>query len=153
MKVLKVKKLREDAILPQRAHATDSGLDLFAAEDVVIWYKEHKLIPTGIAIELEPGYEAQVRSKSGLALKQGAFVLNSPGTVDHGYQGEVGVILFNTSGTEVVKIKKGQKIAQLVIQKVELPEVIEVDEIYNEGTDRGDGGFGSTGLTINDFIG
>lgn len=153
MKVLKVKKLREDVVLPQRAHSTDSGLDLFAAEDVVIWYGEQKLVPTGIAIELEPGYEAQVRSKSGLALKDGLFVLNSPGTVDHGYQGEVGVILYNTSRTKVAQIKKGQKIAQLVIQKVELPEVIEVDEIYNEGTDRGDGGFGSTGLTVNDYIG
>ncbi len=200
MKVLKVKKLREDAILPQRAHSTDSGLDLFAAEDEVLWYGDHKLIKTGIAIELEPGYEAQVRSKSGIALKQGVFVLNSPGTVDCGYQGEkliktgiaielepgyeaqvrsksgialkqgvfvlnspgtvdcgyqgeIGVILFNTSRTEVVKIKKGQKIAQLVVQKVELPEVVEVDEIYSENSDRGDGGFGSTGLTDNDCIG
>ena len=153
MKVLKVKKLREDAILPQRAHSTDSGLDLFAAEDEVLWYGDHKLIKTGIAIELEPGYEAQVRSKSGIALKKGVFVLNSPGTVDCGYQGEIGVILFNTSRTEVVKIKKGQKIAQLVVQKVELPEVVEVDEIYSENSDRGDGGFGSTGLTDNDCIG
>lgn len=146
MKVLEVKKLREDAILPQRAHTTDSGLDLFAAEDVIIWYGEQKLIPTGISIELEPGYEAQVRSKSGLALKEGLFVLNSPGTVDYGYQGEVGVILFNTSRTKVAQIKKGQKIAQLVVQKVELPEVVEVSEVYDEGSDRGDGGFGSTGL-------
>lgn len=153
MQILKVKKLSPDAILPQRAHSTDSGLDLFASQDIVLWHGDRQLVPTGIAIELEPGYEAQVRSKSGLALKQGVFVLNSPGTVDHGYQGEVGVIMYNTSKTEVVKIKKGQKIAQLVIQKVELPEVIEVSEIYVDGTDRGDGGFGSTGLNDRECTG
>lgn len=149
MKVLKVKRLTKDALLPERAHITDSGLDLFASEDVTIWYGEQKLIPTGIAIELEPGYEAQVRSKSGLALKNGVFVLNSPGTVDHGYKGEVGVILFNTSREHVYNVKKGQKIAQLVVQKVELPMVEEVDEIYATGTDRDSGGFGSTGLESN----
>lgn len=153
MKVLKVKKLREDAILPQRAHATDSGLDLFAAEDVVVWMGGKELVKTGIAIELEPGYEAQIRSKSGIALNNGVFVLNSPGTIDHGYEGEIGVILLNTSRTHIFKVKKGQKIAQLVIQKVELPQVMEVSEIYSDGTDRGDGGFGSTGLTENDCIG
>lgn len=145
MKQLKVKRLTEDAILPEKAHLTDSGFDLFSTEEVTLWAGDRLLIHTGIAIELEPGYEAQVRSKSGLALKEGLMVLNSPGTVDCGYKNEVGVILFNGSKHNY-KIKKGQKIAQLVIQKVELPEIIEVDEIYPEGTDRDMGGFGSTGL-------
>lgn len=145
MNTLKVKRLNGEAKLPERAHSTDSGLDLFSLDRHVIWPGERKLVGTGIAIELEPGYEAQVRTKSGLALKQGLIVANSPGTVDHGYANEVGVILMNV-GKEVIHIEKHQKIAQLVVQKVELPQVVEVDEIYVEGSDRGLGGFGSTGL-------
>ena len=145
--MLKVKKLHENAILPTRSHATDSGLDLYCLEDIVLWPGDRTLVKTGIAIELEPGFEAQVRSKSGLALKSGIMVLNSPGTVDCGYKNEIGVILFNTNkGSEVFKLSAGSKIAQLVIARVELPEVVEVDEIYPEGTDRDMGGFGSTGL-------
>lgn len=149
MKILKVKKLRDDAIIPQKAHLTDSGFDLFTVEDIILWPGDTMLAKTGIAIELEPGYEAQVRSKSGLALKSGIVVLNSPGTVDCGYKNEVGVILHNTNkagSDKVFKAKAGTKIAQMVIQKVELPEIIEVDEIYPEGTERDMGGFGSTGL-------
>lgn len=144
MKPLKVKKLHPDAIIPQRAHVTDSGMDLYSTETITLWSGHPTLVHTGIAIELEPGYEAQVRSKSGLALKNGLFVLNSPGTVDHNYSGEIGVIIYNGGPTNY-KVEKGQKIAQLVIQKVELPEVVEVEEVYKDGTERGDGGFGSTG--------
>lgn len=145
--MLKVKKLHKNAILPTRSHATDSGLDLYCLEDIVLWPGDRMLVKTGIAIELEPGFEAQVRSKSGLALKSGIMVLNSPGTVDCGYKNEIGVILFNTNkGSEVFKLSAGSKIAQLVIARVELPEVVEVDEIYPEGSDRDIGGFGSTGL-------
>lgn len=149
MEKLKVKRLDPNAKLPTRAHATDSGLDLYCLEDIVIWPGQRQLVRTGIAVELEPGYEAQVRSKSGLALKSGIMVLNSPGTVDCGYKNEIGVILFNTcsaNGSDIFKLSAGSKIAQLVIQKVELPVVEEVDEIYIEGTDRDMGGFGSTGL-------
>lgn len=145
---LKVKKLHEDALLPEKAHKYDSGFDLFALEDTVIPPGERVLVKTGIAIELAPGYEAQVRSKSGLALKEGVIVLNSPGTVDCGYSNEVGVILWNTypRGEYVVKAKS--KIAQLVIAKVELPEIEEVTgELYAKlDNERGLGGFGSTGL-------
>lgn len=144
MKELKVKRLNPEAKLPTRAHATDSGLDLYALETVTLWSHAQTLVHTGIAIELKPGFEAQVRSKSGLALKNGLFVLNSPGTVDHNYSGEIGVIIYNGGPTNY-KVEKGQKIAQLVIQKVELPEVVEVEEVYKDGTERGDGGFGSTG--------
>lgn len=147
MKTIKIKRLVPTALLPERANPTDA-LDLFQTNDtdVVIKAGERALIHTGIAIELEPGYEAQIRSKSGLALKKGLMVLNSPGTIDYAYDKEIGVILFNTSKEDVV-IEKGTKVAQMVINKVELPEVVEVDEIYElmYPTARRDG-FGSTGL-------
>lgn len=147
MKTLRVKRLSPTAILPQRAHDTDSGLDLFCDESVLVRAGNRALVHTNIAIELEPGYEGQVRSKSGLALNKGLMVLNSPGTIDAPYRGEVGVIIFNTTGGDVL-IEKGTKIAQLVIQKVELPPVEEIDELSD--TERGAGGFGSTGLTVSD---
>ena len=131
---------------PEYAYNSDSGFDLRSTEDVWIFSGDRKLIPTGLRFDIPDGYEIQVRSKSGLALKQGLMVLNSPGTVDSGYQGEIKVILFNTS-KENIKIEKGQKIAQAVICPVvngKWVNLIKVEEIGEK--DRNDKGFGSTGL-------
>ncbi|NJO45532.1 MAG: dUTP diphosphatase [Oscillatoriales cyanobacterium RM1_1_9] len=143
---LKVIKLNPDAILPHYAHAGDAGLDLFALEDRAIAPGESQLIPTGIAIELVPGTEAQVRPRSGLALKHQITVLNTPGTVDAGYRGEIGVILIN-HGKTIFQVTPGMKIAQLVIAAVLQVELMEVSQISE--TTRGAGGFGSTGMTMN----
>jgi dUTP pyrophosphatase len=118
-------------------------MDLYSAIDDVIKPHEIKLIPTGIKVAVPIGYEAQVRPKSGIALKNGVTVLNTPGTVDAGYRGEVGVILINF-GKENFEIKKNMKIAQMVIAKVEHAKINEVKEL--DITARGAGGFGSTGL-------
>lgn len=141
---LKVTKLEHSAILPKYVHPDDSGLDLSAVEDLEIPSGESKLIPTGIAIELPPNTEAQIRPKSGLALKHQITVLNTPGTIDEGYRGEIGVILIN-HGKNSFKVTKGMKIAQMVIAPVIRVEVEEVEQLSN--TSRGTGGFGSTGLT------
>lgn len=141
--VIKVKKLHEDAKLPVYANKFgDSGADVFAIDNYSIAPGERALVKTGIAIVLPDGYECQVRSKSGLALKRGLMVLNSPGTVDNGYRGEVGVILYNTSN-ETQHIEKGDKVAQLVFVPVQQSLFIEVYEM--DETSRGAGGYGSTG--------
>jgi len=140
--ILKVKKLSDDAIMPSYAHPGDAGLDLFAAEDAEIGPGESRLVRTGVCIELPRGTEGQVRPRSGLALKHAVTVLNSPGTVDEGYRGEVGVILIN-HGKSVFKVTKGMKIAQMVVARVERVDVVEAGELG--ATRRGEGGFGSTG--------
>jgi len=142
--ILKVKKLSADAVLPHYAHPGDAGLDLFANERVEIASGESKTIKTGIAMELSPGTEAQVRPRSGLAAKHQITVLNAPGTVDAGYRGEVCVILIN-HGKNVFVVEKGTKIAQMVIQSVLTAEVMETAELSD--TARSTGGFGSTGYT------
>lgn len=146
-KVVKFKKLNPDAILPDYAHVGDAGMDLYSVEDLVIEPLTWKLVKTGLACELPNGTEGQVRSKSGIALKNGVFVLNTPGTVDENYRGEIGVILYNLNTKESFVIKKGQKIAQYVIANVEYVDTIEVETL--DETDRGEGGFGSTGLGKN----
>ena len=140
---LKVKKLHSSAILPQYAHPNDAGLDLFAVEEQTLEPGESQLIPTGISIELPPGTEAQVRPRSGLALKHQITVLNTPGTIDAGYRGEIGVILINHGKTQF-KVSPGMKIAQLVIASVIHAEIEAVEQLSS--TKRGDNGFGSTGL-------
>ncbi|MBU5315907.1 dUTP diphosphatase [Clostridium bornimense] len=142
MEVLKIKKLNEDAIIPFYAHPGDAGLDLFSVEEVTIEPGKRQLVATGISIELPKNTEAQVRPRSGLALKYGVTVLNSPGTIDEGYRGEIKVILIN-HGEEAFKINRGDKIAQMVIMPV-LTVGIEEVEILND-SERGEGGFGSTG--------
>lgn len=140
----KVTKLHKDAKLPVYANEkSDSGADVFSIDNYTLQPGERKLIKTGIAIALPDRYECQVRSKSGLALKKGLMVLNSPGTVDNGYRGEIGVILYNASN-ETQLIEKGDKIAQLVIVQVEQTQFIEVNKLP-EDTSRGESGFGSTG--------
>ena len=131
---------------PSYAYPSDSGFDLRASEEVILKANSRALIPTGIRLDISDSYEVQIRSKSGLALNQGLFVLNSPGTIDSGYQGEIKVILFNTTN-EVVKIGKGQKIAQAVLCPVlngNWVDLIEVKDISPK--DRNDNGFGSTGI-------
>lgn len=143
-KIVKFKKLNKDAIIPDYAHAGDAGMDLYSIQDDVIEPFSWKLIPTGLACELPEGTEGQVRSKSGIALKNGVFVLNTPGTVDENYRGEIGVVLYNLNAKEPFVIKKGQKIAQYVINSIEYVDTIEVEQL--DTTSRGEGGFGSTGL-------
>jgi len=135
-----------DSVDPKYAYESDSGFDLYSVEDKWIHPFDRVLIPTGLHIDIPEGYEIQVRSKSGLALKQGLMVLNSPGTVDQGYTGELQVILFNTTNQKV-KIEKGQKIAQAVFAPVVSGKwitLINSDSIKDK--DRSDNGFGSTGL-------
>jgi dUTP pyrophosphatase len=140
--ILKVKRLATDAILPSYAHPGDAGLDLFSNEHVPIGPGETRLIKTGISIELPENTEGQVRPRSGLALKHQVTVLNSPGTIDAGYRGEVGVILIN-HGRETFVAEKGMKIAQMLIKPVVTVVVQEVSGLSD--TRRGQGGFGSTG--------
>jgi len=140
---LKVKRIHEDAILPNYAHYNDAGLDLYSIEEKVINPTESALIRTGIKIELPFQTEAQIRPRSGLALKNGITVLNTPGTIDEGYRGEIGIILIN-HGKEVFKVEKGMKIAQMVVKPVWKVDVEEVEEL-SEAL-RGDKGFGSTGV-------
>lgn len=165
---LKIKKLNSDAIIPTRANPTDSGADLYSCLDgvsTVIYPFSRKLIPTGIAIELpEPvvldftssegwargglriQWEAQVRSKSGRALNEGLFVLNSPGTIDYGYSGELRIILYNST-YNAVTILHHEKIAQLVLCPIVVP-VLEEVAVMSVNQDRGDHGFGSSGLYL-----
>lgn len=147
-KIVKFKKLNPDAIIPDYAHEGDAGMDLYSIQDAIIEPLSWKLIPTGLACELPQGTEGQVRSKSGIALKNGVFVLNTPGTIDENYRGEIGVILYNLNTKTPYEIKKGQKIAQYVINQVEYVETIEITEELSS-TARGDGGFGSSGLGKN----
>ena len=131
---------------PEYAYESDSGFDLRSTEEIWVQANNRKLIPTGLRFDIPLGYEIQVRSKSGLALNQGLMVLNSPGTVDSGYQGEIKVIIFNTTN-ERIKIEKGQKIAQAVLCPVlcgKWVDLIKVDNIDEK--DRNDNGFGSTGI-------
>lgn len=146
-KIVKFKKLHKDAIIPDYAHAGDAGMDLYSIQDDVIEPLSWKLIPTGLACELPAGTEGQVRSKSGIALKNGVFVLNTPGTVDENYRGEIGVVLYNLNTKQPFVITKGQKIAQYVINTIDYVDTIEVNEL--DSTSRGEGGFGSTGLGQN----
>ena len=140
-----VKVLRTDpaAQLPVYAHPGDAGMDVRSIEGVTLSPGARALIHTGLVLMLPPNAEAQVRPRSGLALKHGVTVLNTPGTIDAGYRGEVGVILINL-GTEPFVVEKGMKIAQLVVSPVAQAEIVEVTSV--DETDRGAGGFGSTGV-------
>ena len=145
--LLKIKKTKDatDLPLPQYMSTGAAGMDLFANvhESIDIKPSEIKLIPTGIQIQLPSGYEAQIRPRSGLALNYGITLLNTPGTIDSDYRGEIKLILINF-GNKDFTVKRGQRIAHMIINKIELPQIIEVTEL-NE-TDRGPSGFGHTGL-------
>jgi dUTP pyrophosphatase len=145
-KNIQIELLNEDAVFPEYAYPTDSGFDLYSTEEVKLTPFGRALVPTGLKLSFDIGYEIQVRPKSGLALKQGITVLNTPGTVDSGYNGEIMVIVFNTNQTEFT-IPKGMKIAQAVLCPVVNGKYVNlqlVDKIENK--DRGSNGFGSTGI-------
>lgn len=140
---VKFRKTDPSATLPSYAHPGDAGMDLCSVEELVIPRGERRLVRTGLAMRLPPGYEAQVRPRSGLALKKGVTVLNSPGTIDEGYRGEIGVILVNL-GDEPFGVCKGDRIAQMVVAPCARAEIALVSEL--DSTERGVGGFGSTGV-------
>ncbi|HZX44465.1 MAG TPA: dUTP diphosphatase [Candidatus Nanoarchaeia archaeon] len=139
---VKIQRIKDNAAIPKYAHPGDAGVDLFSTEEYLLKPGQRVLVSTGIKIAVPDGYEAQVRPRSGLALKYGISVCNTPGTVDSGYRGEVGCIVINL-GNEDFKIEKGSKIAQMVFNKIEHAEFEEVTEL--DATKRGEGGFGSTG--------
>jgi len=139
---VKIKRLSPHATLPSRQHSYDAGYDVTAVEETVVPAGKWTLVKTGIAVELPGEMEIQVRSRSGLALKYGIFCLNAPGTVDAGYRNEIGVILANFSEEDFL-IHRGDRIAQLIFQTPRHPELVEVDDLSD--SDRGLGGFGSTG--------
>lgn len=133
----------KDLPLPKKAYEGDAGMDLLSAEDLLIDPGERALISTGIAIEIPPGYAGFVQPRSGLAIKHGIGVVNSPGLIDSNYRGEIKVILINMDKEARYKIKRADKIAQLVIKKVESPTFVVVDELND--SKRGKNGFGSSG--------
>lgn len=140
---LQVLRLDQELPLPRYAHEGDAGMDLMSAEDLTLQPGERTAVPTGIALAIPAGYAGFVLPRSGRALKEGLGVANAPGLIDSGYRGEVKVIAVNLDPRSTIDIKRGEKIAQLVIQKVEQAEVLGIEEL--DATDRGEGGFGSTG--------
>ena len=141
LKVL-IKRLDPSVPLPSYAKGGDAGADLTTTIDVTLAPGQRTLVPTGLSIALPDGYVALVHPRSGLAIKHGITLVNTPGTIDAGYRGEIACILIN-HGTESVNFQKGDRIAQLVTQKVERADFVEVEELPGSG--RGNGGFGSTG--------
>lgn len=138
-----ITRLDPELPLPRYAKGGDAGADIVSRIDITLAPGERALVPTGIAIALPDGYVALVHPRSGLAIKHGVTMVNAPGTVDAGYRGELQVILINHDRSESVSFKRGDRIAQLVIQRVERAEFVEVHELPGSG--RGTGGFGSTG--------
>ena len=139
-----VKRLRADLPLPQYARASDAGLDLRAAERVVLEPGARALVGTGLAVAIPPGCAGLVLPRSGLALRHGVTVLNAPGLIDAGYRGEIMVLLVNHDPRATATLERGERVAQLVVQTVAPVQLVEVDEL--PPSDRGVGGFGSTGV-------
>ena len=140
---IRLKRLDKGLPLPQRAHRGDAGADLYAAQDLTLAPGERALVGTGIALALPLGTVGLVHPRSGLAAKHGLSVVNTPGTIDADYRGEIKVCLINHDLHEPIEISRGMRIAQLVIQRVELVDFAEVDDL--DDTERGAGGYGSTG--------
>ena len=141
---LKIKRLDKSVELPQYAYRGDAGLDLRASEPVSLKPFERKLVSTGLAIEIPDGYAGFVQPRSGLAIKKGLSLVNTPGLIDAHYRGELKIILINLDAHKTIELELGERIAQLVIQKVALVDLVEVEELSE--TDRGEGGFGSSGV-------
>lgn len=139
-----IKRLDPGLPLPTYAHEGDAGLDLYAAEDVTLQPLERGLVGTGVAVALPAGHAGFVQPRSGLALKRGLSLVNTPGLIDCHYRGEIKLIAINLDPREPLTITRGEKVAQLVIQRVEQATLVEVDDLGD--TARGDGGFGSTGV-------
>jgi len=145
---LAVVRLDRDLPLPSRAHDGDAGVDLYSAEDLDLPPGRRALVGTGIAIAIPHGMVGLVHPRSGLAARVGLSIVNSPGTIDAGYRGEIKVALINLDPSTPITIRRGDRIAQLLVQRVELPELVEVasfDEAGLADTTRGDGGHGSSG--------
>lgn len=141
---LAIRRLDPSLPLPSYAHEGDAGLDLYAAADVEIEPGQRVLVPTGIAVAIPEGYAGFVQPRSGLALRHGLSFVNTPGLIDSHYRGEIKVIAVNLDPATPISVAKGDKIAQLVIQAVVRARLTEVDEL--DATQRGEGGFGSTGV-------
>lgn len=134
--------------MPARAHEGDAGVDLYSAQDVELGPGQRALVSTGVAVAIPHGMVGLVHPRSGLAARLGLSIVNSPGTIDAGYRGEIKVALLNTDPTVPIRVHRGDRIAQLLVQRVELPELIEVSSFDEAGlaqTSRGDGGHGSSG--------
>jgi dUTP pyrophosphatase len=140
---LAIQRLREDALLPTRAHDDDAGLDLYAAEAATLAPGARAIVATGIAVEIPERHAGLVLPRSGLAIRHGVTVVNAPGLIDAGYRGEVKVVLLNTDRETPFAVAVGDRIAQLVITRIESPDLVEVAEL--PPTRRADGGFGSSG--------
>lgn len=140
---VQIHRLDPDLPLPSYAHAGDAGADLMTAVDVTLAPGERVLVPTGVALALPDGYAAFVHPRSGLAARCGLSIVNAPGTVDAGYRGEVKVLLVNLDPSEPVTLRRGDRVAQMVVQRVETARFVEVDTL--PGSARGGGGYGSTG--------
>jgi dUTP diphosphatase len=140
---LRVAKLKDDALLPVRAHDGDAGLDLYACEAAHLGPGERWSVGTGVAVEIPEGHAGLVLPRSGLARDHGIALVNSPGLIDAGYRGEVRVLLLNTDPAETFRIEPGERIAQLVIAPIALADPVQVDSLTESA--RGDGGFGSSG--------
>jgi dUTP pyrophosphatase len=145
---LAVVRLDPDLPMPSRAHDGDAGVDLFSAQDIELAPGQRALVPTGVAVAIPHGMVGLVHPRSGLAARVGLSIVNSPGTVDAGYRGEIKVALINTDLQTPIVVRRGDRIAQLLVQRVELPDLVEVasfDEAGLAGTTRGEGGHGSSG--------
>lgn len=146
MVAVEITRLDAGLPLPSYAHPGDAGLDLHAAHDVTLAPGERRLVATGLAIALPVGLAAFVHPRSGLALRHGVSVVNTPGTIDAGYRGEIAVLLVNHDLHDTVTLQRGDRIAQLVVQRVERVELVEVDALPDSA--RGAGGYGSTGVAV-----
>ncbi|GAB11125.1 deoxyuridine 5'-triphosphate nucleotidohydrolase [Gordonia araii NBRC 100433] len=140
---LRIRRLDKDLPLPARAHPGDAGIDLYSTTDAELRPGRRQLVGTGVAIALPFGTVGLIHPRSGLAARAGLSIVNTPGTIDAGYRGEIKVCLINLDTDEPVVIKRGDRIAQLVVQRVELPDLEEVEEL--DDTSRGAGGYGSSG--------
>jgi dUTP pyrophosphatase len=138
-----IRRLDADVPVPSYAHPGDAGADLTTTVDVRLGPGERAMVPTGVSIAMPDGYAAFVHPRSGLAARCGVSIVNAPGTVDAGYRGEIKVMLVNLDPAEPVSLRRGDRIAQLVVQQVERARFVEVERL--PGSDRGDGGYGSTG--------
>ena len=143
MVTIKVQKLDKDLQTPRYAHTGDAGLDLYSALDCIIRPLERRKVPTGIKVAIPEGYAGFVQPKSGLAINKGLSLVNTPGLIDSGYRGEICTILINLDSKNDIRIMRGDKICQLVVQKVEHADIAITDEL--DDTSRGADGFGSTG--------
>lgn len=144
MTELRIKRLDPGLPLPRYAHEGDAGLDLYAAEGATLAPFERALIPTGIAVAIPEGYAGFVQPRSGLAIRHGLSLVNTPGLIDSHYRGEIKIIAINLDPSQTLVINRGDKVAQLVIQPVARVTLVECDEL--DQTARGEGGFGSTGV-------